>query len=423
MLYFDLDMNLSEENLALKTAANKFAAEVMRPVAKELDQMSPEDVVAPESPFWDFLRKAYKLGYHKLTFPEEVGGQGLNPLQLSIVMEELAWGSFGLTLQLNTSFHAAAALGSTEEHIMNFTIPYCNCTDASIIGCWAISEPDHGSDGMPYTPGFRDPNIKGQCTARLDGDEYVIKGQKAAWVSSGTIANYILLMCQIEPSNGFPGFAGSGVFIFSLDRPGVSRGKPWNKLGARELNQGEIYFDDVRIPKDALLVGPEGYEGALISHLCLTTPMVGTWSVGLARAAFEEALDFARKRVQGGKPLVDNPNVQQKLFDMFRKVEASRQLCRSVYLYNYNWSNPPEKRLFEYGIAAKTFATQAALEVTSDAIQLMGGCGLSKEYQVEKFFRDARATLICDGSNDTIAVMGGHIVGHTYPRAQVGSCS
>jgi len=143
--------------------------------------------------------------------------------------------------------------------------------------------------------------------------------------------------------------------------------------------------------------------------------MVGTWATGLARAAFEEALTYARERVQGGKTLVEHPTVQQKLFDMFRKVEASRQLCRAAFVYN--WSNPPEKRLIEYGIAAKTLATQTSLEVTSDAVQIFGGIGLSKEYLVEKLFRDARETLICDGSNDILSIAGGYKIARTYPRS------
>ena len=414
MDYFDLNMNLTSEDIALKEAASKFAREVMRPISVELDSMSPEEAFAPESPYWDFMRQAYQLGYHKLPFPEEVGGPGLNPLQIQIVMEELARGSFGFTLSLNTSLDAAIAMAGTEEHVKEFTLPYCQCTDASYIGAWAITEPDHGSDtAVPGYPSFRDPSIPAQCRARLDGEDYVINGQKAAWVSAGPLASHILLMCQIDPSKGH---AGSGVFIFSLDRPGVSKGKPLNKLGARDLCQGEIFFDSVRVPKKYLLVGPENYEAFLQAHLCITLPMVGTWATGLARAAFDEALAYAKERVQGGKLLVEHSNVQQKIFDMFRKVEASRQLCRAAFVYN--WSHPlnPEKRAFEYSVAAKTFATQTALEVTSDAIQILGGNGISKEYVVEKLFRDARMTMICDGSNDTLSVVGGHTVANIYPR-------
>jgi alkylation response protein AidB-like acyl-CoA dehydrogenase len=328
-------------------------------------------------------------------------------------MEELAWGSFGLTLGLNTTLDAIWAFAAgTEKHIKEFTIPYCECRDGSHVGCWAITEPDHGSDTLlTGYPSFRDPNIPAQCQARLDGDEWVITGQKSSWVSGGTIAKSILLMCQVDPSMGH---AGSGIFIFSLDRPGVSKGEPLDKIGTRDLNQGEIFFDDVRVPKDALIVPPEAYEAALEGWLSCTLSMVGTWASGLARAAFEEALAYARERVQGGKPLVEHQSVQQKLFDMFRKVEASRQLCRAAFVYN--WSNPPEKRVIEYSMAAKTFATQAALEVTSDAIQIHGGIGISKDYLVEKLFRDARTTLICDGSNDILSFAGGYTLAGKYPR-------
>lgn len=414
MNYFDLDLNLSKEDISLKRETHKFAKEVMRPLSMELDQMSPEEVIAPESPLWDFYKKAYELEYHLITFPEEFGGPGLTPLQTQMVMEELAWGSFGLTLALNTSLEAAVAMGGTEEHIKQFTIPYSQCRDGSYIGCWAITEPDHGSDTLVTGyPEFRDPSIGSQCRARLEGDEWVISGQKSSWISGGTIARNILLMCQIDSSKGH---AGSGIFIFSLDRPGVSKGKPLDKLGTRELNQGEVFFNDVRVPESAMLVGPDNYEEALAAHLSMTLSMVGTWACGLARAGFDEALAYARERVQGGKPLVEHKNVQEKLFKMFRKVEASRQLCRAAFVYN--WSHPmnPEKRVVEYSMAAKTFATQTALEVTSDAIQIFGGYGISSEYIIEKLFRDARTTMICDGSNDTLAVVGGKRLADTYPR-------
>lgn len=411
-MYFDLNLNLTSEDADLKTAAHTFAREVIRPIAAELDRMSPEDVIAPASPYWDFMRKAYKLGYHKLPFPEVFGGPGLTPFQISLVMEELAWGSFGMTLALNTTLDAAVAMGGTEQHINEFTIPYCNCADGTVVGSWAITEPDHGTDTlMAGYPSFHDPDIKAQCRARLDGDEYVINGQKSAWVSGGTVAKSVLLMCQIDSTQGH---AGGGMFIFSLDRPGVSKGKPLDKLGARELNQGEIFFDNVRVPKEYLVVGPDRYEAELAAHLALTTPMVGMWSVGLARAALDETLAYARERRQGGRLLIDHPNVQQAIFDMFRKVEAGRQLCRAAFVYN--WSNPPQKRAPEYGFAAKTFATQASLEVTSSAIQIFGGNGLSREYLVEKLFRDARSSMICDGSNDSLSIAGGNTVARSYPR-------
>jgi acyl-CoA dehydrogenase len=411
MDYFDLNLSLSEEDISLKKSANKFAREIMRPIAKQLDEMTPEQVIAPASPFWTFMKKAYELGYHKIAMPEEVGGLGLTPIQQALVSEELGWGSFGLSLALHGGTHAMLPLIFRNQELINrFTIPYCSCTDGSVIGCWAITEPDHGSDTlMVHYPSFRDPNIPAQCRARLDGDEWVIKGQKAAWVSRGTIANAIALFCQIEPTMGH---AGSGIFVMSADLPGISRGKPFDKIGMRELNQGEIYFDEVRVPKDSLLVKPEDYENALEAVLCGTTTAMAVWSTGLARAAFEEALVYARERVQGGKPIVDHNNVQQKLFHMFRQVESSRQFGRAACVYYRSGA----RRGVEYGLAAKTYASQVALEVCNDAIQILGGNGLSKEYPVEKFFRDARTTLIADGSDDILTITGGNLIARTYPR-------
>ena len=411
MGYFDTNMTLTKEDIALKESAHKFAETVMRPISIQLDKMTAEQVIAPDSPYWDFMRKAYKLGYHKLPFPEEVGGPGLTPLQMALVYEELAWGSFGMTLALTTSFDAALAAEGGEELMKEFTIPFINCTDASYIGCWAVTEPDHGSDPcIVGLPAFYDPKIKAQCRAHLEGDEYVINGQKSAWVSGAPTAKTILLMCQVDPSRGF---AGGGMFVFSLDRPGVTKGKPCECVGARELNQGAIFFDNVRVARKYLVVGPDRYEEVLRGHISMTTVMVGLWGVGLARAAFEEGLKYARVREQGGKLLTEHSFIRSKLFDMFMKIEAARQLCRSVMIYN--WGNPPEKRVMELGLAAKNFGTQVALEVTTDVIQILGSNGLTPEYLTEKLWRDARTTTICDGSNDTNSIVGGKMIAETYP--------
>jgi len=412
MEYLDLDQNLTKEEVLMKKTANEFARKVMRPIAKELDEMTPEQVIAKDSPFWEFMRKAYDLGYHAMPLPESYGGMGLTSLQQAIINEELAWGSFGLTVALGTAGFPAlvASIVAKDELTEKFIVPFCECTDASFIGCWAITEPDHGSDTLiPHHPAFRDPNIPAQCTATLDGDEYVINGQKAAWVSSGTIATHAALFCQIDPSMGH---AGGGILVVPLDLPGVKKGVPLNKIGQRDLNQGEIFFDNVRIPESYLIAGPEAYEAILEGILSITTATMGILSVGLARAAFEEALTYAKNRIQGGKRLVEYPNIQMKLFHMLSKVETSRQISRAAFIYNHNRLAPAE----EYSIIAKVHGTQAAFEVANDAIQIFGGNGLTKEYLVEKLFRDARAALIEDGSNDTLAIAGGHKVINTYPR-------
>jgi alkylation response protein AidB-like acyl-CoA dehydrogenase len=195
--------------------------------------------------------------------------------------------------------------------------------------------------------------------------------------------------------------AGGGVALVPLDRAGVSKGKALDKLGQRALNQGEIFFDDVRIPRDYMLLGPNGYEFLVDSVLAGANAFMGVTFAGLARAAFEEALAYSKQRVQGGRPICEHQLVQKKLFDMFAKVQAARTLSHSALLYN-SMGRPPA---LQYSIASKVYCTNTAFEVASDAIQLFGGYGLCKGMLVEKLLRDARASMIEDGSNDVLSLV------------------
>jgi alkylation response protein AidB-like acyl-CoA dehydrogenase len=412
MEYLDLNIHLTKEDIMMKKAAAEFAKNVMRPVSIEMDRMSSEKSIAPNSPFWNFKKKAYELDYHTIMIPEAYGGMGLSPLQQCLVFEELAWGSFGLTIDLAVAaFPALMGSMIADEAIINEIInPFCKCRDGKIAGCWAITEPEHGSDTLiPHYPSFSNPKIPSNCTAIPDGEVYIINGQKAAWVSGGSYATHAALFCQVDPSMGH---AGGGLFIVPLNLPGVSRGKVLDKMGQRDDPQAELYFDNVRLPKKYMVTGPEVYETVLEMTLSITTAMMGILSAGLARAAFEEALNYAKNRIQGGKPLIEHQSVQKKLFNMFSKVEMIRQISRSAYIYNQSTPTPAE----EYSVMAKVYGTQSCFEVANDAIQIFGANGLTKEYVVEKLFRDARATLIEDGSNDVLAIAGGHKMIANYPR-------
>ncbi len=190
--------------------------------------------------------------------------------------------------------------------------------------------------------------------------------------------------------------------IVPLDLPGVSRGKPLNKIGQRGLNQGEIYFDNVRLPKHYMVVQPPAYPFIIDGILATANAGMSAIFTGVARAAFEEALIYCRERVQGGRPICEHQLVQKQLFDMFIKVESARALSRGAMTYNAT-TIPPAT---QYSIAAKVYCTQAAFEVSSDAIQLHGGYGLAKDFLVEKLFRDARASMIEDGTNEVLTLAG-----------------
>ncbi len=391
----DIEIGLTEEERAVRDVTHKFCEEVMRPAGLELDKLAdPADVIARDSILWDVFER-----YRELDL-EAIGDAGADPIVAAriryLVNEELGWGDSGLAVSLGVSGFPVmfANLSGRQELIERFAAP-----GSKEIGCWAVTEPDHGSDSLAFDmPQFEDASIVPNCTATLDGDEYVIRGQKAAWVSNGTIATVATLFCTIDPSQGFK---AGGVALVPLDLPGVSRGKPLDKLGQRPLNQGEIFFDEVRIPAEYMVVGSDAYSAVVEMVLTTANAAMGTIFVGVARAAFEHALAYSRERVQGGVPIFEHQNVKAKLFSMFSRVEAARSLARRVMLYN---STQPPK--IEYSIAAKTFCTKTAFDVASDAVQIFGGNGLTREYPVEKLLRDARASMIEDGCNDILSLVG-----------------
>lgn len=405
MSYLELNLELTDEQIAIKEATHKFAKEVLRPASLELDKIDDPEEVIKSPVYWDTMKKGYELGYHAFFLPDYYeGGMGLDALSIHILLEEMGWGSADFAIGIGVSCFPAFFSSMVPSDLLESDIisPYCRNKDASIIGCWAITEPDHGTDTLcPFTPQFSDPNIKGQITARLDGKEWVISGQKSAWVSNGSVATHGLLYLQIDQSMGM---AGGGICVVPLDLPGVSKGRALNKLGQRALNQGEIYFDEVRIPYEYMLVDQEGYESMLDLTLATANACMGAMFTGVARSAYELALEYSKERVQGGKPLFEHQMIKHKLFNMFMKVEAARALSRSAWIYNSN-TTPPA---VQYSIASKVYCTQAAFEVASDAVQIFGGCGVSKEYPIEKIFRDARAALIEDGANDSLMITAAH---------------
>jgi len=406
MPYTELCLELNDEQVALKEAVHKFAVEVVRPASLELDRMSSEEVIAPGSPYWRVMSQLYQLGYHTVHVPDELGGLGLDPLTQHIFWEELAYGSVGLAISLGVSlFGPFIASMLPEDAVIEQVIrPFVECRDASILGCWAITEPNHGSDNlMPHSPQFHDPGIVQQVRAVKKGDRWILNGQKSAWVSNGPVANRAMLFVNIDPGQGM---AGGGICLVELDQPGVSKGQPLDKLGQRDLPQGEIYFDDAEVSEELMVVDPESYEMMTEIVVAEANMHMGAFFTGLAQAAYDLALQYTTERVQGGRLLCEHDAVKQRLFHMFTKVETARAYSRAAMVYNLNLAPPDAK----FNLSSKVYCTQAAYEVCHLAVQLFGGYGLTKEYPIEKLFRDARAGLIEDGSNDILAISGGDMI-------------
>lgn len=392
----DIDSDLSDDDRAVRDLCHKFAAEVLRPAGRALDRLSdPAQVIAPGSVLWDVLKQHHALGLGRFAADRTMDPVAKARL-MCIINEELSWGDVGLAITVGLcQFHQPwIEQTGNPELLERFCSP-----DRLTIGCWALTEPDHGSDTVAFTePFFASPILKANCVARKDGDDYVISGQKAAWVSNGSIADIAVLFCTLDPSHGL---SGGAVFLVPLDLPGVHRPKPLDKLGQRSLNQGEIYFNDVRIPAAYMVLGPEFYTIALETMLAHANAAMGQLFVGVARAALEQAVDYAKQRVQGGVAIFAHQSVKGRLFKMFTKVEAARALARRVALYNA--THPP---LVQYSIATKVFCTNTAFEVASDAVQIFGGNGLSREYPIEKLLRDARASMVEDGCNELLSLIG-----------------
>lgn len=399
----ELDIDLTDDQKAMRDSAKKFFAEVWRPAAIQLDKLPyPQDVIAERSVLWDVFRKSYQMGFHKMIIPKAFGGLEVDALTGALVYEQMGWAASDLAASVSvSSFPFSFSMISNDLEVQNMTRRFCEDTDAKMIGCWALTEPDHGSDWiLPHGEHSSNPKCTPSVKAKRDGDEYVINRQKSAWISNGTIATHAALFLSLDPSKGME---NCGIAAIPLNYPGISRGKPLDKMGQRALNQGEILFDNVRIPKTNIVCkDPPTFK--VIADITLATANAGMENIfsGLGQAALEEALKYAKERVQGGKTIMNHQNVKLKLFDMFMSVEAARCLARRLSVYN-SVTRPPA---LHYSIASKVFSTETAFRVASHAIQIFGGYGLSREYPIEKIFRDARAAMIEDGVNETLAIGG-----------------
>ena len=398
MANVEIDLQLNDQQRAMRDMVRKFGVEVLRPVGIELDKLNdPADVIAPDSKLWDVFRQYRELGLHKTGFANAIGGmmEDMDPLTSFVIIEELAYADVGLAVSLGVAgMPFTFAQMSPEPRVQALAKDFVNDDGCSIIGCWGITEPNHGGDwGLGGNDSSITPDLKGE----LKGDEYILNGQKAAWVSNGTIATHSLLHIGLNPSMGM---AGAGIAICPLDLPGITRGKPLDKIGQRPLNQGEIYFEDVRMPKEYMIITPEMMGGQSIfggegggggTPMASMAVMFG----GLARAALDEGVNYAKQRIQGGVPISEHKNIQLKLFEMFMRTESARSFAHTLFTTSASMAHV---------MAGKWLSTEVAFQVASEAIQVHGGNGLSREYPIEKIFRDARAGMIEDGVNESLAL-------------------
>ncbi|MEM2978763.1 MAG: acyl-CoA dehydrogenase, partial [Candidatus Hadarchaeales archaeon] len=248
---------------------------------------------------------------------------------------------------------------------------------------------------------------KGEVRAVKEGEEWVISGAKSSWISCAPVATHVALHLNQDFDRG----TGQACVV-PLDLPGVRKGPPILKLGQRDCPQGELVFEGVRLPEKYMIPSLEFTEAEIHlikgQLLCITSSWMAASSVGLARAAFEEALRYCRERVQGGKPLVRHQLVRKKLFELFTKVETARAYSRRVmeHVWRENLERFTFRASYRHALAAQVYCKRVAYEVADEALQLFGGYGTTDEFLIQKLYRDARVKLIEDGTTEVLSLEG-----------------
>jgi alkylation response protein AidB-like acyl-CoA dehydrogenase len=362
-----ISFELTGEQRALQELAHDFAVNELRPIAREWDDK--EDCPA------DLLGRAAALGLTSHAIPVEYGGGGVSAVTSSLIAEELSWGCAGLAAPIGaTMFPVRPLLRSGSEAQQQRWLPRL----ASAEGCLAaiaFTEPGAGSDVMGI-----------QATARRDGDEYVLNGEKC-YVTNGGIAEVTIVFAKLEDS--------ITAFLVEAGDPGVSAGRKEPKLGLRASYTGSILLDDARLPADRML-GDAGEGFAIAMDFFMhSRPQVAASALGIARAAFEYATAYANERRAFGKPLMSKQGVSFKLADMAIQVEAARLL---VWRAAAALDAGEDAGLL--GSYAKAFAADAAMSITTEAVQVLGGAGIMRDHPVEKWMRDAKVLQIVEGTSE-----------------------
>jgi len=365
-----IDFSLSEDLQAIQARARKFAQEEILPIAAEYDRKAE---VPP-----GIVQKAKAAGLLNVTIPKEYGGMSYGALQSAMIAEELGAACVGIsiTLLVNGLALTPIMLFGNEEQKEKFLRPVA---EGAKLAAFCLTEREAGSDAG---------SIK--TTALPDGDDLVINGQKC-FVTSGSLASILVVFAQTDPERGPRGVS---TIVVPADTPGIRVVKVEDKMGQRASNTAELAFENVRVPQ-ANLLGKRGRGfGIALETLDFGRSGVAALSVGLARAALEHATRYAKERQQFGAPIINNQAVAFMLADMATKIEAARLLT-----WQAAWSADQGIKATAKSAMAKCFASDTAMQVTTDAVQIFGGMGYMKDNPVEKLMRDAKLLQIYEGTN------------------------
>jgi alkylation response protein AidB-like acyl-CoA dehydrogenase len=386
----DFSLNLNEDQQQIQKWVHDFAEHVVRPAAHEWDERE-------EFP-WPVVEEAAKIGLYSFDF---VANAMFDPTGLTfpVALEELFWGDAGIGLAIFGSALAAAGIAGngTPEQVMEW-VPQCYGTAEHVqLGAFCVSEPDAGSDVS---------SLRTRAVYDAAKDEWVINGTKA-WITNGGIADVHVVVATVDPALKGRGQAS---FIVPPGTKGLSMGQKYKKHGIRASHTAEVILQDVRVPGHCLLGGKErldeklakaraaqhsGAKQPAMATFEATRPSVGAQAIGIARAAYEYSLEYAKERAAFGKPIIMNQGIAFKLADMATEIDAARLLVwRAAWLAKNGGYKNAE------GSMSKLKAGEVAVKVTEDAIQILGGYGYTREYPVERWHRDAKIYCIFEGTSE-----------------------
>jgi len=365
---------LTDEQREIQEVAREFARREIRPIAAEVDE---KDVHTP----LDVVYKAAEVGLTHYMLPEDVGGGGIEDVLTGcVVQEELNWGCAGIgNLITSGAFFARPVIEvGTDEQRQRWLAPLCG--EQPPLTALASTEPGVGSDTAAMT-----------TTAIRDGDGYVLNGQKT-WISNGGIAEYYVIFATVAPGTGSKGVTA---FVVEKGDDGVTFGEPMRKMGQRAIINTEVFLQDCRIPEDRRL-GEEGKGFYSLMHTFDESRVhLAASAVGIARAAFEYAVEYARSRNAFGKPIGQHQAVGFRLADMATRIDAARLLThRAARSMDTGRHVPAEAAM------AKLFASEAATRICNRAMQIHGGYGYSRDYPLERYLRDVKLCEIAEGTSE-----------------------
>lgn len=373
-----LTLMMTDEHEALLQAVRNFAQKEIVPIAEEYDESG-------EFPL-DTVRKMGEMGLMGIEVPEEYGGAGMDTLAYVLTMVEIAKAdvSHSTILSVNNSLYCHGLLKfGTEEQKQKYITPIAT---GEKIGAYSLTEPMSGSDAA---------TMASRAVLNEAGTHYIINGTKS-WVTSGPVADYLVLFTMTDADKGNRGITA---FLIDADQPGFVRGKKEPKLGIRASATSEIRFEDYACPVENVL-GKVG-DGFKIAMTVLDAGRIGiaAQALGVAQAAYEASLDYARTRQAFGGPIGQFQMIQQKIADMKTQLEAARLMVYNAVMAKGRAAQNGGRYTTEASMA-KLFASEAAMYITDEAVQIHGGMGYSKEMAVERYYRDARITRIYEGTSE-----------------------